>query len=183
MVLSLPHFSTLQKKCQPKIKQSTLKNDKKYPISNHIGIFFIHLFSYMKKTKKLLFAIAWIAITILSQKTFSQSILQFDDKYFKSEYWWNPIYTSNIAEITFNNSWDVYEWFWLFFIWTWKSLSATLTINNSSITCYKQLNWYFTTNFTDYAMFPLDSSTQSQIHDTGIDYKAWWGYCSFTKGY
>lgn len=136
----------------------------------------------MKKTKKLLFAIVWIAITILSQKTFSQTTLNFDDKYFNAPNW-NPIYTSNIAEITFNTPWDVYDWFWLFFLWTWTDLTATLKIDNQSITCSKQLNWYFTTNFTDYAMFPLDQNTQNKIHDTGINYSGWWLFYECKKNY
>lgn len=97
--------------------------------------------------------------------------------HFPIEYFTNTsIISWNISEIKFP---EQFNWFWLFFLWTWKTVNAKLNlINGEEITCHKQLNWYYTINFTDFWMFPLDADTlnitSGYSATTWVNILAWW---------
>lgn len=67
------------------------------------------------------------------------------------------INTWNQSEAYFNDYWA--DWFWFFFLWNLIDVRATLTHQWTSTTCHKQLRWYYTTNYTNFWMFPIDEET------------------------
>ena len=74
-------------------------------------------------------------------------------------------------------------WYWVFFLWNTTSVDETeLTINNwtttYSIKCYKQLKWYYTNNFLNFKMFPIDDET----HWSNIINFTWWLYTNCKNG-
>jgi len=135
----------------------------------------------MKKSKILSIILVLCALWMVTCITKAQWQLTFDNKYFSSPNW-NPIYSDNISDIYFTYQWN--DWYWLFLLWTWTTTNTKLTINGNEITCNKQINWYLTTNFTNFWMFPLDEITQDKIQDNGINYITWWLYyeCTWYNG-
>lgn len=138
----------------------------------------------MKKSKFILLTIIWFTLGLTTQVAQAQNVqLIFDDKYFSSPNW-NAIFGTNISDIYF--TYNQNDWYWLFFIWTWITpTNTTLKIisgnNTYTVNCSWQLNWYYTTNFTDFWMFPLDSGTANKIYDTWINYITWWLFYECNK--
>ena len=138
----------------------------------------------MKKLKFILLTIIWFTLGLTTQVAQAQNVqLIFDDKYFSSPSW-NAIFGTNISDIYFNYNQN--DWYWLFFIWTWITpTNTTLKIisgsNTYTVNCSWQLNGYYTTNFTDFWMFPLDSGTANKIYDTWINYITWWLFYECNK--
>ena len=112
-------------------------------------------------------------IWLLAHNTYANTTISFPAYYF----WDNThIFFDNSSEIRFNQAW--YDWFGLFFLGTWKNVNATLNIGSSTITCNKQLNWYYAINFTDFWMFPLDTDTWNIVKNfvatQNVTISTWW---------
>ena len=98
------------------------------------------------------------------------------DEYFDN----TAIFSENVNEIYFNDAWN--NWFWLFFLWTGITSPITYRIESKghgTLSCSNQLNWYYTINFTDFWMFPLDENTLNTTKNyTGTIWVnlEWWLY-------
>ncbi len=109
----------------------------------------------MRKSKlKPLLAITIVtSILLLYPYLASSTEINVPDNYFSAA----DINTWNQSEAYFNDYWA--DWFWFFFLWDLIDVNATLTHQWTTTTCHKQLKWYYTTNYTNFWMFPIDKQT------------------------
>ena len=134
----------------------------------------------MRKSKfRLHLIIAVSCITPLLCACFAKKTsVNIPEEYFLS---WE-INTWNQSAIHFNDNWTY--WFWFFFLWTPIRQSdivsgdndnpiATLEHNWVKITCRSQLRWYYSTNFTNFWMFPIDEYTANKINNW-VQFITWW---------
>lgn len=107
----------------------------------------------MRKTNRRLFTlIIWTCGFFPLNLCFSQNF----GIVIPSSYFGEWINIQNRSDVYFQTQWN--DWFWLVFLWDPIGQTTVLNIWNSNITCYKQLKWYYTTNYWNFHLLPLDST-------------------------
>ena len=138
-------------------------------------------YQFWKKMRKSKFLLYWIsalicAIPLLCTCFAEKNFVDISDDYFTWDI--NP---GNQSAVYLNQSWN--DWFWFFFLWDntieWE---YKLQINNIGgdrtrwIICKKQLKWYYTNNFINFWMFPIDEGTAMRLGNNWVKYITWWLY-------
>ena len=109
------------------------------------------------------------------------SIIEISDNRFTSA----NIDKDNQSEIYFDSMWN--DGYWLLFLW-WESIDRPNTSlvlqswsNSDTITCEKQLRWYYSTNYGNFSLFPIDSETLGEMPEGNIDF-TWWLFYDCKNG-
>jgi len=128
----------------------------------------------MKKTKSFVSLILWITAILCRYSAKTNALqLSIDDNFFGV---WG-ISTWNYAEIHFQENGN--DWYWLFFIWNLKDITTQLNLSSTdTITCHKQLRWYYVIPYTNYQMLWLDTGTVNYTETysltSGVNILSWW---------
>lgn len=116
----------------------------------------------MKKLNLWRIIVILCTLCILTKcKTYANDEIQILDTRFTD----TDIDQNNQSNIYFDSNWNY--WYWLLFLWKQNDdiqTQTTLQIQNwDTITCNKQLRWYYSTNYWNFHLLPIDSNTFQQI--------------------
>jgi len=117
----------------------------------------------MKKFKLLSmsFILSILAVAWLNENIYAAEY-EINDWYFTET---TNVISDNRSNIEIDNNNNY--WYWVMFVGPWITHSTPVELQrwtNNSIFCNKQLNWYFTINFTNFLMLPLNTWI---IHNIG----------------